>query len=134
MLNTLFCYFRYFYFWNINMSFVKKFIKKLIFFNFKSNFLKKVFYCVTKIYDLATIHSKMPVLQHFLNFLRNSTLFAIHKKWSFPLRISSVDVINTQETADLVTFTEEIFNGRLHFLCSGAYYFQLEKIWPTSFF
>ena len=29
-----------------------------------------------------------------------------HKKWSFPL------------TADLVTFTEEIFNGKLHFLRS----------------
>ena len=28
------------------------------------------------------------------------------------LRISS-------ETADLVTFTEEILNGKLHFLCSG---------------
>ena len=93
LLNTLFCYFWYFYFWNINMSFVKKFIKKLIFFNFKSNFLEKVFYCVTKIYNLATIHGKMAALQHFLNFLRNSTLFAIHKKWSFPLRISSVDVI-----------------------------------------
>ena len=24
---------------------------------------------------------------------------------------------NPQETADLVTFTEEIFNGKLHFLC-----------------
>ena len=24
------------------------------------------------------------------------------------------------ETADLVTFTEEIFNEKLHFLCSGA--------------
>ena len=23
------------------------------------------------------------------------------------------------ETADLVTFTEEILNGKLHFLCSG---------------
>ena len=26
---------------------------------------------------------------------------------------------NPQETADLVTFTEEILNGKLHFLCSG---------------
>ena len=26
--------------------------------------------------------------------------------------------LNPQETADLVTFTEEIFNGKLHFLCS----------------
>ena len=25
---------------------------------------------------------------------------------------------NRQETADLVTFTEEILNGKLHFLCS----------------
>ena len=26
---------------------------------------------------------------------------------------------NSQETADLVTFTEEILNGKLHFLCSA---------------
>ena len=25
---------------------------------------------------------------------------------------------NPQETADLITFTEEIFNGKLHFLCT----------------
>ena len=31
-----------------------------------------------------------------------------HKKWSFPLRISS--------------FTEEIFNGKFHFLCSVFYW------------
>ena len=28
---------------------------------------------------------------------------------------------NLEETADLVTFTEEIFNGKLHFLCSVIY-------------
>ena len=28
---------------------------------------------------------------------------------------------NPQETADLVTFTEEIFNGKLNFLYSGTY-------------
>ena len=33
---------------------------------------------------------------------------SLHKKSSFPLRISSVNV----------TFTEEILNGKLHFLCS----------------
>ena len=27
---------------------------------------------------------------------------------------------NPQETADLVSFTEEIFNGKLHFLCSDS--------------
>ena len=36
--------------------------------------------------------------------------------------------------ADLVTFTEEILNGKLHFLCSGFSYFLLkilEKYWET---
>ena len=28
---------------------------------------------------------------------------------------------NPQETADLVTFTEEILNGKLHFLCSKTW-------------
>ena len=28
---------------------------------------------------------------------------------------------NTQETADLIKFTEEILNGKRHFLCSGAF-------------
>ena len=28
---------------------------------------------------------------------------------------------NPQESADLVTFTEEILNGKLHFLCSVKY-------------
>ena len=35
-------------------------------------------------------------------------------KKGFPLKTSSVNVI----TADLVTFSEEILNGKLHFLCS----------------
>ena len=36
---------------------------------------------------------------------------ALHKKLSFPLRIPSVNV----DKSDLVTFTEEILNGKLHF-------------------
>ena len=44
---------------------------------------------------------------------------ALHKKWSFPLRISSV---NETKTADLVTFTEEILNGKLPFFCGGYGY------------
>ena len=28
---------------------------------------------------------------------------------------------NPQETADLVSFTEQILNGKLHFLCSDRY-------------
>ena len=42
----------------------------------------------------------------------------MHKKLSFPLRICLVNV--TKSTA-LVTFTEEIRNGKLHFFCSVNY-------------
>ena len=36
---------------------------------------------------------------------------------------------NLQETADLVTFTEEIFNGKLHFLCSEfCFYCEYELV------
>ena len=36
------------------------------------------------------------------------------RKWSFPLKIYSE---NMNFPADLVTFTEEILTGKLHFLC-----------------
>ena len=39
----------------------------------------------------------------------------LHKKWICPLRISSIIVT---KSPDLVTFTEKILNGKLHFLCS----------------
>ena len=39
---------------------------------------------------------------------------SLHKKWSFPLRISSVNMAKSA-SSDLVTFTEEIFNGKLRF-------------------
>ena len=32
---------------------------------------------------------------------------------------------NPQESADLVTFTEEILNAELHFLCSGSLRYEL---------
>ena len=38
---------------------------------------------------------------------------------NFPLKIS-VNVTNMQFLADLVTFTEEILKGKLHFLCSDT--------------
>ena len=42
---------------------------------------------------------------------------SLYKKWSFKLSIYSQLWRNSQETADLVRFTEEILNGKLHFLC-----------------
>ena len=47
---------------------------------------------------------------------------ALHKKWSFPLRISSVNV----EAADLATFAEEILTVKLHFLCSAVSWIAIE--------
>ena len=38
---------------------------------------------------------------------------SLHKKWSCPLRFSSLNVSNLQQTADFVTFTDEIINGKL---------------------
>ena len=53
---------------------------------------------------------------------------SLHKKWSFPLNISSVDIFpNSQKTADLVTVTEEILNGKLHFLCSVCSFKELHN-------
>ena len=42
----------------------------------------------------------------------------LHKKWSFPFRISLVNVSKSAETTTLVKFTEEIFNGKLYYLCT----------------
>ena len=47
-----------------------------------------------------------------------SEQWTLHKNWSFPLRISSVNVTYLQFPADLATFTDKNFNGKLHFLCS----------------
>ena len=40
---------------------------------------------------------------------------SLHKKWSFPLRISSVNVTKSAR----FTCTEEILNGKPYFLCSA---------------
>ena len=42
--------------------------------------------------------------------------FSLRKRWSFSLSTSSVNV--TKSAADLVTFTEEMLNEKLHFLRS----------------
>ena len=43
---------------------------------------------------------------------------SMHKNWSFPLKISSVNVTKFTVSCGFVTFTEEILNEKLHFLCS----------------
>ena len=44
--------------------------------------------------------------------------FFIFTKISFQNQLSEAFSNTAQQTADLVTFTEEILNGKLHFLCS----------------
>ena len=47
----------------------------------------------------------------------------LHKKWSFPLRISLANVNKSAGNYDLVTFTDDILNVKLHFSCSGNHKF-----------
>ena len=42
---------------------------------------------------------------------------------SFATKNSKYGSVNYGESVDLVTFAEEIFNGKLHFLCSASSYF-----------
>ena len=68
-------------------------------------------------WQTLTIHriaGKREGILTFLVFHFHSLTNTLHKKWSFPLRISSVNVT----TADL---TEEILNGKLHFLCNDIH-------------
>ena len=53
----------------------------------------------------------------FLEFDSNGAIPLLKKK-SFPLRFYSVNVTKPAVSADFITFTEEILNGKLHFLCS----------------
>ena len=54
------------------------------------------------------------VMPHLLN------PYSLHKKWSSPLRISSVNVTKSKGNCEFgqIYWCEEIFNKKLHFLCS----------------
>ena len=72
----------------------------------------------------ASIFRKLGVRRcfSFWMFHNWSSMCTTHtaQKWSFPLRISSVNTTTPQEIVDFVTFTEEILNRILHFLCSDT--------------
>ena len=61
------------------------------------------------------------------------TLITMHKKWRFPLRTSSVNMSKYEVSADLVTFTEEILNDKLHFLCSVNHFLILLECLGVTF-
>ena len=45
-------------------------------------------------------------------------IFALHKNWSFPLRISSVNATKSAGNCGFGQITEETLNGKFHLLCS----------------
>ena len=63
----------------------------------------------------------MQVLVSSLMLYLTRWKFTLHKKWSFPLRISSINLTKSAGNCDLVTFTEEILHGKFHFLCSVSF-------------
>ena len=63
----------------------------------------------------------MKIFSPFSNFLKQSIL---HKKWSFPLRIFSVNVTKSAEI-------EEILNEKLLFLCSAISFSWFRKFLKT---
>ena len=54
-------------------------------------------------------------------------MMSLHKKWSFPPRVSSVNdqIRKYDQTADLVTFNEEILKGKFHFFCSVSFKYDI---------
>ena len=73
----------------------------------------------------SILHSSRINIQRLFCFFSDSTILLSHytKKWTFPLRISSVNVTKSAGNYDLVIFTKEILNGKLHFLSSVIYNF-----------
>ena len=63
-----------------------------------------------------TVVSTVDFVQITYSFVKLPRQRRLHKKLSFPLRISSVNVTKSACPADLVSFTEEILNGKLIFV------------------
>ena len=85
----------------------------------KNSFSIPNFIMTELLFNASTFSHKIDVSlftseQTFITIARQVNITA--KKWSFPLRISSVNV--TKSAGNWRNLTEEILNGKLHFLCS----------------
>ena len=79
-------------------------------------FPRFVFFCnFPKFRSIKTLDSWLPLNRKPPFYFY---VLALHKKWSFPLRMSSVNATKSAGNCRLVTFTEEIFDRKLHFSCS----------------
>ena len=82
---------------------------------------------------IRTHFMRLKISMNFLNseliphlqICRRRFVNTLHKKWSFLLRISSVNVTKCVVSSGFVLFTEKILNGTLHFLCSVHLSFSL---------
>ena len=68
--------------------------------------------------------AKQGLSQHGIWIFSYYFLISLYKKRSFPLRISSANVTKSAASCDLVTFTEDILNRKLRFLCSVNWSFE----------
>ena len=82
-------------------------------------------------HELKNLTSKLKILKSkFENLEKLKKLsilclhFTLHKKWSFLLRILSVNMTKSAVS----WFTEEILNGKFHFLCS-VNFISVFKFW-----
>ena len=74
------------------------------------------------------------MIGNFYQFYQDKLNYDCTKKRSFPLRISSGNVTILRFSADLLTFTEEILNGKIHFLCSedcDLYFCYIESLYTS---
>ena len=70
-----------------------------------------------KMHELVSGKNSLQVIIGYVSERYQFLQVVLHKKWSFPFRISSVNVAKSA-VSDLVTFTEEVYIGKLHILCS----------------
>ena len=64
------------------------------------------------------IQTYIYMCKHIQAYVNTYRYISLHKKWSFPFRISLIDVTKSAVNSNLITFTEEILNGKPQFLCS----------------
>ena len=58
--------------------------------------------------------------------------WTLHKKWSFPFRISSINVTKSAVSCGFDHIYQKILSGKLHFLCSGIKILNKSYHWMFS--
>ena len=77
--------------------------------------------------SLKALKQKKKIIKVQIILIRTCLISCYHytkKKWNFPLAISPVNVTRSAVSGDLVKFTVEMLNGKLHFLFNETHYFQ----------